>query len=164
MENIEGRTLDGYHVLEKVGQGGMTSVYKALDLGRSQVVAIKVLSPYIAQDPSFKARFEREIEVLLKVRHEHIVPILDYGEDDPYAFIVMPFYAAGTLQDRLRQGELSPYEARELMEDITAALALAHEQGVIHRDVKPSNILLTEDGRALLSDFGFAHVRELSHS
>lgn len=164
MESIEGRTLDNYHVLEKVGQGGMTSVYKALDLRRSQLVALKVLSPFIAQDPIFRARFEREIEVLLRLRHENIVPILDYGKEDPYAFIVMPFFPEGTLQDRLRREQISAYEARELVNDVSGALAFAHDQGVIHRDVKPSNILHTEEGQGLLSDFGFAHVRELSHS
>jgi serine/threonine protein kinase len=164
IDRLEGKTLGDYHILEKVGQGGMTTVYKALDLPRSRVVALKVLSPYIAQDPGFKARFEREVEVLEELHHPNIVPILDFGETDIHAYLVMPFMHEGTLQDRMRRGAIDPFEIARMVSGIGEALAFAHERGVIHRDVKPSNILVDGDGNVLLSDFGFAHVDDLSVS
>lgn len=164
IDRLEGRTLGDYHILDKIGQGGMTTVYKALDLARHRMVALKVLSPYIGQDPSFSTRFQREIELLGKLRHPNIVPILDYGESDLYTYIVMPYFAKGTLQERLHQSPLDPYEVARLTKQISAALAFAHQQGIVHRDVKPSNILINDEGKALLSDFGFAQVSDISIS
>ncbi|HEX9797581.1 MAG TPA: serine/threonine-protein kinase [Anaerolineales bacterium] len=164
IDRLDGRTLGDYHILEKVGQGGMTTVYKALDLARSRVVALKVLSPYIAQDEGFKTRFQREIELLGKMRHPNIVPILSFGEEDHYAYIVMPYIQKGTLQDRMRVSPMDPFQAGRLMNDLTAALSFAHGKGIVHRDVKASNILIDDSGHALLSDFGFAHISDLSLS
>ena len=164
IDRLEGSTLGEYHILEKIGQGGMTTVYKALDLARSRVVALKVLSPYIAQDVGFKTRFQREIELLGKMRHPNIVPILNFGEDGLYAYIVMPLIPKGTLQDRLRSSPMDPFEAGRLVNDLTAALSYAHGKGIVHRDVKASNILMDDSGHALLSDFGFAHINDLSLS
>jgi serine/threonine protein kinase len=161
---LEGKTLGNYHLMEKIGQGGMTTVYKALDLSRSQVVALKILSPYIAQDENFRTRFQLEVNLLRDMRHSNIVPILDYGEQDMYSFIVMPYYAAGTLQDRMRKNPLDPFEIGRLMRQLTSALEFAHTKGVVHRDVKASNILIHDSGQALLSDFGFARVSDLSMS
>jgi serine/threonine protein kinase len=142
----------------------MTTVYKALDLRRNRIVALKVLSPYIAQDPNFKTRFEREVKVLEDLRHPHIVPILDFGETDVYAYLVMPFVHEGTLQDRMRRGAIDPFEIGRVVDGICQALAFAHERGVVHRDVKPSNILIDDTGKVLLSDFGFARVADFSIS
>lgn len=164
MEGLTGATLGNYRVLEKVGQGGMTSVYRAVELEWGREVALKVLSPYIAQDSTFRARFAREVEVLRGLRHPHIVPILDYEEGPPYAYLVLPYYPGGTLADRVRTHRFTPAEVGRLVDEIGAALAHAHAHGVVHRDVKPSNILLDDDGRALLSDFGFAHLHDQSLS
>lgn len=164
VNRLEGKTLGDYHLLEKVGQGGMTTVYKALALSRSQIVALKILSPYIAQDENFRTRFQREVDLLREMRHSNIVPILDYGEQDLYAYIVMPYYPKGTLGDRMRTNPFDPFEIGRLMRQISSALTYAHAKGVIHRDVKASNILIHDSGQALLSDFGFARVNDLSVS
>jgi len=157
---IQGR----YYILEQVGKGGMTTVYKALDLQEDRDVALKVLAPYLVKDPKFKARFQREVKVLCQFDHPNIVPILDFGEHEGSPFIVMPFLSKGTLADRLDHGPLSPKEGARLMNDISAALAYAHERGVVHRDIKPSNILIDDEGKGLLSDFGLAHMHDESQS
>jgi serine/threonine protein kinase len=156
--------LGRYYLLEQVGLGGMATVYRALDLDRDEKVAIKVLAAQLARTPQFKARFEREIEVLRTLKHPNIVPILSYGEEDDQAYIVMPFFTNGTLMDRLRKGPLTPQEAMRLMDQLSGALGYAHQHGIVHRDVKPSNILLDADGNAMLSDFGFAQVADASLS
>ena len=142
----------------------MSTVYKARDLDKKVQVAVKVLTPYVAQEPKFRARFDREIRLLKDLQHENIVPVLNYGDEEGITYIVMPFYSGGTLQDRVDDGGLGLDEVGRFMADVTAALEYAHEQGIVHRDIKPSNILLDKDGRAMLSDFGFAYVSETSHS
>jgi serine/threonine protein kinase len=153
---IEGR----YYILEQIGRGGMTTVHKALDLQEDREVAIKLLAPYLVKDPMFKARFEREVEVLRQMEHPNIVPILNYGEHEGAPFIVMPFISTGTLADKLKSGPLTPKEGARFMSEVSSALVYAHEKGIIHRDIKPSNILLDEQGTALLSDFGLAHFTD----
>ncbi len=164
MDDLKGKTLGRYKLLEAIGQGGMSTVYKARDLDKKKEVAVKVLTPHVAQEPKFRARFDREIRLLKDLQHENIVPILNYGEEEGITYIVMPFYSGGTLQDRMDQGGMGLDEVGRFMGDVTTALEYAHEKGIIHRDIKPSNILLDEDGRALLSDFGFAYVSETSNS
>jgi serine/threonine-protein kinase len=153
---IEGR----YYILDQIGRGGMTTVHKALDLQEDREVAIKLLAPYLVKDPNFKARFEREVEVLRQLEHPNIVPILDFGEHEDSPFIVMPFISTGTLTDKLKSGPVTPKEGARLMSEVSSALMYAHERGIVHRDIKPSNILLDEDGTALLSDFGLAHLTD----
>ncbi len=151
-----------YYLLEQVALGGMATVYKGLDMDRDQKVAVKVLSPHLAQTPQFRARFAREIRVLRALSHPNIVPILDFGEDEGLAFIVMPFFSNGTLQERMQQGPLTRREGARLMDQLSAALDHAHQMGIVHRDVKPSNVLLDAEGNARLSDFGFAQVQDAS--
>lgn len=162
--DLIGQTLGRYQILEEIGHGGMATVYKALDPKEDQEVAIKVLSPYVAQEPKFKARFEQEIRVLLNLSHPNIVPVLDYGEIDEYAFIVMPIMSAGTLSRRLRSGPLPLEAAASLLHQMADALDFAHIKGVVHRDIKPSNILIDENGKVMLTDFGFARVADNSLS
>lgn len=164
MKDLIGADLGNYHILEEVGRGGMATVFKAVDLTSSQEVAIKILSPYVAQEPKFKARFDQEIEVLLNLQHPNIVPVLDYGEIGDYSYIVMPFLTAGTLSQRLNQGPLPLKAAADVVHQISQALDYAHARGVVHRDLKPSNIMISDDGQALLTDFGFARVADNSLS
>jgi tRNA A-37 threonylcarbamoyl transferase component Bud32 len=158
MTELVGRTLANYTILDAIGQGGMATVYRARDVRDGTIVAIKVLSPYVAADPKFRGRFDREVNLLRRLEHPNIVPILAFGQADGYHYIIMPYFAGGTLHDRLRAGPLLPLEGARIVEQISSALEFAHEQGIIHRDVKPSNILLGDNGEAKLTDFGFAHV------
>lgn len=164
MSELIGKTLGSYRITEEVGRGGMTTVYKGHHLYKDQLVAIKVLSSNLAHDPMVISRFRREAKVLHKLHHPHIIPILDYGEVNDRPYIVMPFVTAGTLRDRLRKGPLKPLEGARLMNQVSSALEFAHQNGVIHRDLKPSNIMLDSDGNALLTDFGIAHVFDLSQN
>ena len=106
MKDLVGTDLEKYHIVEEIGRGGMATVYRATDLDSGQEVAIKVLSPYVALEPKFKARFDQEIQVLRDLQHPNIVPVLDYGETGSYSFIVMPFLSSGTLGQKLLQGPL----------------------------------------------------------
>jgi serine/threonine protein kinase len=164
MEELIGNSLGRYKILEEIGQGGMTTVYSARLSDGNREVAVKVLSPALVQDPKFKSRFEREIVVLQTLEHPNIMPILDYGEHNGSLFIVMPLFTSGTLNDRLESGPLTPQETSRLMNEITGALAHAHEQGIVHRDVKPSNILIDEKGNSLLTDFGLAYLDTTSQN
>jgi serine/threonine-protein kinase len=164
MDDLKGKTLGRYKLLEDIGQGGMSTVYRARDLDKEIEVAVKVLTPYVAQEPKFRARFDREIKLLKDLEHKNIVPVLNYGEEEGITYIVMPFYSGGTLQDQVDNGGMGLDEVGHFMTDVSAALEYAHEQGIVHRDIKPSNILLDDDGQAMLSDFGFAYVSETSHS
>ena len=163
MADYSGQTFGRYHILRKIGRGGMSVVYRGFDTEKQQNVAVKILANYLVEEPQFRTRFDREIALLQKLDHPRIVPILEYGEHDGTPYIVMPFYEA-TLQDRLKTSPMTALEGAKLSEQIAAALAFAHEHGVVHRDVKPSNILLDEKGNAYLSDFGFAHWHESTES
>ena len=164
MLGLVGRTIGRYHILEQVGQGGMSSVFRAVETTTNRTVAIKIISPYLANEPQFKARFEREIRLLRRLQHPHIIPILDFGEAEGLAYIVMPFIATGTLHERLQNGPLDPVQGGRIIDQLASALTRAHEDGVIHRDVKPSNVLLDQDGNAILSDFGFARPQDASQN
>ncbi len=164
MLGLIGKTISHYTILEQIGQGGMSSVFSAVDLRDERAVAVKVLSPYLAHEPRFKARFEREIKLLSRLQHPNIMPILDFGEADGLAYIIMPFIGTGTLGDRLLKGPLEPKDGARIVEQLASALAAAHAAGVVHRDVKPSNVLLDPLGNALLSDFSFAHQADASQN
>lgn len=122
------------------------------------------MSPAIAGDGQFSERFRREAEVVMRLKHPHIVPVESFGEHNGFVYLVMPLLKVGSLADRLQKGALSPDEGACIMGQISEALQFAHEQGVVHRDVKPSNILLDEHGNALLSDFGLAKIHDASVS
>ena len=164
MPDLIGKTVGCYTILEQIGRGGMATVFKALGRNDGQTVAIKVLTPHLAMEDNFKARFRREARVLRDFKHPNIVPVLDYGEANGLVYLVMPFMQVGTLQDRMRTGELKVQEAATIVSQIASALQYAHDAGVVHRDVKPSNILIDETGNAWLSDFGFAHITDSSLS
>jgi serine/threonine protein kinase len=160
MSILTGSILGKYELVQKVGRGGMSSVYKAIDVKNERVVAVKVLPPGLAEEENFKARFQREAQILMGLRHPHIVPMLDFGEEDDIFYLVMPYMQMGTLRQRLRKGPLKPEDGAHIIEQMASALQYAHDTGVIHRDVKPSNILIDDKGNAWLSDFGTAYVYE----
>lgn len=146
-----------YRVAEQIGQGGMSTVYRALDLEYSREVAIKVLQSEVATAVGTE-RFLREVQIASRLQHPHILPLLDSGEVNGLPYYVMPFVRGDSLRDRLkREGQLPLEDALKVVREVGEALAYAHREGVVHRDVKPSNILQWE-GHALVSDFGIARA------
>jgi tRNA A-37 threonylcarbamoyl transferase component Bud32 len=159
-----GQNVGPYRILEQLGQGGMATVYKAYHAGLDRYVAIKVLHAAFREDPSFTARFSREARVVAKLEHPNIVPIYDYSEYEGQPYLVMKFIEGETLKARLARGPLSAAEAVRVIEAVGAALSYAHGKGILHRDVKPSNVLLTPDGGIYLADFGLARIAQSGES
>jgi len=160
MEDLTGKQLGPYQVVAPLGEGGMAAVYKAYQPSVDRYVALKVLPRYFASDPQFVGRFEQEAKVIAKFQHPHILPVFDFGEADGYTYIVMPFVEGGTLADFLKGQPLSPAQIERVISQVGDALAYAHARGVVHRDVKPSNILIDPGGNCLLTDFGVAKIVE----
>ena len=160
MEDLSGRSFGVYRIVEPLGRGGMASVYKAYQPAVDRHVALKVLPSHLAQDPEFLARFEQEAKVLAKLQHPHILPVHDFGESDGFTYIVMPFIKTGTLAAVLTGQPLGFDQIKRVITQVGDALDCAHAQGLVHRDVKPSNILLDERGNCLLADFGIAKILE----
>ena len=157
MPGLTGTSLGRYIIQERLGRGGMSEVYLAYDERMHRNVAIKVVSSIHAD---YMERFQREAEAIGMLEHAHILPAYDYGEQEPWHYMVMPYIEHGTLRDRLLEGPLSLEEAGILFEQVANALQYAHDQGIVHRDIKPSNILLRDDHYAYLSDFGLAKSLE----
>ncbi|MBM3272500.1 serine/threonine protein kinase [Candidatus Kaiserbacteria bacterium] len=160
MSTLIGTTLGPYRILEQIGLGGMATVYKAYQPGMDRLVALKVLPHHYARDPRFTKRFEQEARVIAKLEHRNIVPVYDFGEQDGTAYLAMRYLQAGTVKEILSHGPLPLGDAAKLLNDIASALDYAHSQGIIHRDVKPSNVLVDKQGSAYLTDFGIAKVIE----
>lgn len=157
MKGLEGSKLGRYELRFRVAQGGMSEVYLGYDRRVKRYVAVKVL---YGSDEPFVRRFEREARAVGALSHDHILPLYDFGEQRPWYYLVMPFVEGGTLRDYLHKRErLTLEEAGSFLEQIASALQHAHEHGVVHRDVKPSNILLRLDGHAYLVDFGLAKAK-----
>ena len=148
--------IHGYQIIEEIGRGGMAVVYKALQVSLGRYVALKILAPYLSADPELVKRFQREAKAAALMRHPNIVTIYDVGEADGYYFIVMEYVEGKSLKEYLRErGALPPKEAVRILKDVASALDYAHKHGFVHRDVKPSNVLIDgKTGRALLTDFG----------
>ena len=158
--DVSGRTLGGrYRVEDELGRGGMARVYRGTDGVLGRPVAVKVLSPQYAQDANFVTRFRREAQAAARLNHPNLVQVYDTGSDDGVHYIVMEYVEAKTLADYLAGGgRIMPERAVELAEAVCDALSVAHAQGVIHRDVKPANIMVTRDGQVKVTDFGIARV------
>jgi serine/threonine-protein kinase len=159
-DSILTMNIGRYEVLQELGQGGMAIVYLARDPLIKRQVAIKVLPRQFTFDPQFKTRFQREAEVIATLEHSSIVPVYDFGEHDDQPFIVMRYLSGGTLGDRIGKGALPVNEIATLFQRIGSAVDYAHSKGVIHRDIKPGNILFDSQGEASLSDFGIAKIAE----
>lgn len=158
--DITGRkVLNRYKIVEKIGGGGMSVVWKAYDLVLDRNVALKVLRPEMSEDEEFIRRFRREAQSVASLSHPNIVNIYDVGEDSGLYFIVMELIEGETLRDKMkREGPIDPREALEIASEICDALSCAHARRIIHRDVKPQNILLTETGHVKVADFGIARA------
>ncbi|HQF71447.1 MAG TPA: serine/threonine-protein kinase, partial [Promineifilum sp.] len=154
------RTIGRYVVREEIGQGGMATVYRALDPHFQRDVAIKVLPLHFLHDPRFRARFEREARIVAGLQHPAIVPVYDFGEDNGQPYLVMALMSGGSLEDRLRQGPMPLVETERIIGRLAPALDAAHQRGVIHRDLKPANILFDQWNEPYLTDFGIVKLTQ----
>lgn len=161
MNTLVGRSLGQFRIVERIGAGGMATVFKAYQSVLDRYVAVKVLPDYHARDPIFKERFLREARSVAKLDHPNIVQIYLFGEEEQITYIVMQYVDGGTLKDKLKQsGALPVGDALKFVIQAAEGLGTAHEHGIIHRDVKPANMLLRKDGHLLLSDFGIVKILE----
>jgi tRNA A-37 threonylcarbamoyl transferase component Bud32 len=162
MSELVGKELGLYRILDFADAGGMATVYKAYHSALDREVAIKVLPEQISADEEISQRFQQEVRVIARLEHAHILPVHDYGKDRGRLYLVMRYIEAGTLKHRLSQGRMEMGEISRMMHQVGSALAYAHDQGVVHRDVKPSNVLIDFQGNCYLSDFGLARVMAVS--
>ncbi len=160
-----GRTIGAYEILEKIGQGGMAEVYKGQHTALRRLVAIKFLGRHIQTDANMTQRFQREAQAIAALRHPNIVQVFDFGTYESGHYLVMEYVKGHDLRQEMcardaQNRTFSPEEIVNTLTQIGAALDYAHEEGVIHRDVKPGNILITEGGQAILGDFGLVMLRD----
>ena len=158
MDDLTGRSFNQYQIVTPIGKGGMAAVYKAYQPEIDRHVAVKVLPRQFAKDEQFVKRFQLEAKALAKLQHPHILPIYDYGMAEGYIYLVMPYIAGGDLSSLMTSQKLSLDYIVQLISEVGDALDYAHGQGIVHRDVKPSNILINQRGYSLLSDFGLAKL------
>ncbi|TKT00361.1 Stk1 family PASTA domain-containing Ser/Thr kinase [Streptomyces lasalocidi] len=153
---LVGQVLDGrYRVEARIAVGGMATVYRAVDTRLDRVVALKVMHPTLAADVSFVERFIREAKSVARLAHPNVVQVFDQGADGAYVYLAMEYVAGCTLRDVLRErGALQPRAALDILEPVLAALGAAHRAGFVHRDMKPENVLIGDDGRVKVADFG----------
>ena len=159
-----GETLGGrYQIQDLIGQGGMSSVYKALDPNLQRVVAIKMIHPHMSGDPKFTARFEDEARAVARRGYPNIVQVYDFNHDGDIFYMVQEFVPGETVQDLLHRLNLSgmkisPADAARYAAGVCGAIDYAHNLGMIHRDIKPANIMIDERGQAILMDFGIVKL------
>ncbi|WP_428934423.1 Stk1 family PASTA domain-containing Ser/Thr kinase [Streptomyces sp. ACT015] len=153
---LVGQVLDGrYRVDARIAVGGMATVYRALDTRLDRVLAVKVMHPALAADGTFVDRFIREAKSVARLAHPNVVQVFDQGTDGTYVYLAMEYVAGCTLRDVLRErGALRPRAALDILEPVLAALGAAHRAGFVHRDMKPENVLIGDDGRVKVADFG----------
>jgi serine/threonine-protein kinase PpkA len=150
--------IAGYTIERKLGQGGMATVFLAIQQSFEREVALKVMSPLLNSDPSFTTRFIREARIVANIHHASIVPVYDVGERHPFHYLSMEYLPGGDLKQRILKGRCEPGLVIDCCIAICAALDVAHRKGFIHRDIKPENILFREDGTPVLTDFGIARA------
>ncbi len=159
MDFAQGSTLGVYVIRDRLGRGATSTVYRAHHPALDREVAIKVLWSPLAEEPDFQERFRREARSVSRLRHPNVLTVFDFGSHNDISYMVMELLPGGTLADRLG-GPLPLEDAEQMLTGVAAALDHAHASGVIHRDVKPSNILFARDGEAVLSDFGIARLTD----
>ncbi|MGW0901958.1 Stk1 family PASTA domain-containing Ser/Thr kinase [Streptomyces sp. NPDC002853] len=157
---LVGQVLDGrYRVDGRIAVGGMATVYRAVDTRLDRVLALKVMHPTLAADVSFVERFIREAKSIARLSHPNVVGVYDQGADGAYVYLAMEYIAGCTLRDVLRdRGALQPRAALDILEPVLAALGAAHRAGFVHRDMKPENVLIGDDGRVKVADFGLVRA------
>src|SRR3954452_10026636 len=149
-----------YRVIRRLGGGGMADVYFAEQALLARRVVIKVLHAHLGKDPEIAERFRREAEAAASLCHPHICPILDYGDVDGIVYTVMPYYEGGSLADKVQKnGNVDMALVAAAAAQVACGLDYAHRRGIVHRDVKPDNVLFDEDGNAIITDFGIATAR-----
>ena len=157
-----GETIGAYRVLERIGRGGMATVYRAYHPALDRYVAIKVLPDFFADDPVHSERFQQEARSVARLKHPNILEVYDFGNEEGVAYLVLELVEGGTLAERLGK----PVELRDaiaLLQQLAGALDHAHQHGILHRDIKPSNILMRADGTVVLADFGLAKMAGSMH-
>ncbi|WP_316740413.1 Stk1 family PASTA domain-containing Ser/Thr kinase [Streptomyces sp. MK7] len=157
---LVGQVLDGrYRVDARIAVGGMATVYRGLDTRLDRVLALKVMHPSLAADGSFVERFIREAKSVARLDHPNVVQVFDQGTDGSYVYLAMEYVSGCTLRDVLRErGALQPRAALDILEPVLAALGAAHRAGFVHRDMKPENVLIGDDGRVKVADFGLVRA------
>ncbi|MCX7846096.1 MAG: CHASE2 domain-containing protein [Dictyoglomaceae bacterium] len=163
-ESLEGLIIKGrYKIIKKLGAGGMATVYLAMDLSTKNNVAVKILHPQYSEDPQTVERFLREAKASTILDHPNIVKVLDQGKEENYYYIVMEYVLGKDLKKIIEEkGSLPPFYAKEIIVEVAKALDHANSKNIIHRDIKPQNIMITFDGKVKLMDFGIAHLGNLS--
>ncbi|HEX2680239.1 MAG TPA: serine/threonine-protein kinase, partial [Candidatus Dormibacteraeota bacterium] len=150
-------TLGSYRVLERIGRGGMATVYRAYHTSLDRYVAIKVMPDFFADDLEYRERFQQEARAIARLKHRNILEVFDFGYDNGLAYLVMELVEGGTLQERIG-APMDLMDVVQILAQVASALDYAHTQGVLHRDIKPSNILIHADGTPVLADFGLARM------
>jgi tRNA A-37 threonylcarbamoyl transferase component Bud32 len=158
MSELIGKELGLYRIVEFVGAGGMSTVYRAYHPALERYVAVKVLPEQISADEDLRQRFQQEVRVIAKLEHAHILPVHDYGLDRGRLYLVMRYIESGALKDRLDTGHLEMGQISHVMHQVGSALSYAHREGVVHRDVNPRNVLIDAQGDCYLMDFGLARL------
>ncbi|MBK9925588.1 MAG: serine/threonine protein kinase [Anaerolineales bacterium] len=157
---MELTNIGRYEIKKELGRGGMATVYHAFDTSFNREVAIKILPREFLHNPQFLDRFQREVKTIAQLEHPAIVPVYDVGEHDGIPYFVMRYMPGGSLSDMIKKGRFSPEDTARIVERLASALSYAHRKGVIHRDLKPDNILFNEDAYPFISDFGIAKISE----
>jgi WD40 repeat protein/serine/threonine protein kinase len=156
VESLAGKTIRGYHLIELIGQGGFGAVYRAMQPLIGREVAVKIILPHFANHPEFIRRFEVEAQLIARLEHPFMVPLYDYWREPDGAYLVMRYLRGGSMRPLVKTGPLQAEFVDRALSQIATALAVAHRAGVVHRDLKPDNILMDEQGNAYLTDFGIA--------
>jgi serine/threonine protein kinase len=156
--------IPGYQIIRPIGEGGMASVFLALQNSLDRQVALKVMSPILAANADFASRFLTEGKITAKLQHPNLVTVYDIGTHNGVYYLAAEYIGGGTLKDRLAEGGLSVAEILDIVTDVAHGLGFAHQKGFVHRDVKPANVLFREDGRVVLADFGIAKAMDGSNS